>query len=53
MANMTDAAQIPQIAEPFFLWLNANVDFMPVMTSQDLSKAAYIIESVARKYAIF
>ena len=53
VANMTVVAQMPQIAEQFFLWLNAQVVFMPVSTSQDLSKATYIIESVARKYAIF
>jgi hypothetical protein len=51
IVNMNDASEIPRIAEPFFLWLNANIDFIPVMTPQDLAKAAPAIEEAARKWA--
>jgi len=53
VVNMTDAKQIPQIAEPFYLWLNADIDFIPVMTPQDLGSAGPDIEAAARKYANF
>ena len=36
--NMTDTSQIPVIAEPFFMELNAAVDFTPVMNADDLMK---------------
>jgi hypothetical protein len=51
IVNMNDASEIPRIAEPFFLWLNANIDFIPVMTPQDLGKAGPAIEEAARKWA--
>jgi len=41
--DMTDPAQIPQIAEPLFLKLDAAVEFLPVMNPQDLQRA---LESV-------
>ncbi len=34
--DMTDASQIPPISEPFFLNLNAKVEFIPVMTIDEL-----------------
>lgn len=37
--NLSDASHIPAIAEPFFLWLKADVEFIPVMTPQDLEAA--------------
>jgi hypothetical protein len=42
--DMTDPAQIPQIAEPLFLKLDAAVEFLPVMNPQDLQRA---LESVS------
>ena len=36
--DMKDPSEIPQIEEPFFLGLNAEVDFMPVMNATDLEK---------------
>ncbi len=36
--DMKDPAEIPAIAEPFFMGLNAKVDFSPVMNGEDLQK---------------
>lgn len=36
--NLEDASDIPSIAEPFFMELNATVEFMPVMNAEDLKK---------------
>jgi hypothetical protein len=51
VVNMNDASEIPKIAEPFFLWLNANIDFIPVMTPQDLGKAGPSIAEAAKNWA--
>jgi len=37
--DMVDPAQIPQIAEPLFMNLDAAVDFTPVMNLDDLKRA--------------
>ena len=42
--DMTDPAQIPQIAEPLFQTYDAEVEFIPVMNADDLKRA---LESVA------
>lgn len=34
--DLKDPSQIPQVAEPFFLGLNAAVEFFPVMNAADL-----------------
>ena len=44
--DMTDPSQIPQIAEPLFLNLDAAVEFLPVMNPDDLKSA---LEKVAAK----
>ncbi|HEY6307048.1 MAG TPA: hypothetical protein VI488_11400 [Candidatus Angelobacter sp.] len=49
--EMRDASQIPAIAEPWFLALNAHIEFHPVMLPDDLAKAGPSIEQAARKYA--
>jgi hypothetical protein len=36
--DMTDAADLPRIAEPFFRGLNAGVTVQPVMNADDLKK---------------
>ncbi len=36
--DMPDSSAIPIVAEPFFMELNANVQFAPVMNGDDLQK---------------
>jgi len=36
--DLSDASQIPAIAEPLFLQFNAAVDFIPVMNQDDLMR---------------
>jgi hypothetical protein len=36
--DMTDASQMPQIGEPLFMTLGAELELTPVMTAQDLQK---------------
>jgi hypothetical protein len=48
--EMKDASQIPAIAEPWFLALNASVEFHPVMVPGDLAEAGGAIEAAAKKY---
>lgn len=49
--EMQDAAQIPAIAEPWFLAFNARIEFHPVMVPGDLMKAGPAIEKAVKKYA--
>jgi hypothetical protein len=37
--DINEPAQMVQIAEPFFMGLNAKVDWSPVMNAEDLQKA--------------
>lgn len=37
--DMADTAQIPEIAEPLFMSVDAAVEFVPVMNADDLRKA--------------
>ncbi len=48
--EMQDASQIPAIAEPWFLALNANIEIHPVMVPGDLAKASSAIKAAAKKY---
>ena len=48
--NMDDASQIPAIAEPLFLGLDATVQIHPVMTPEDLGRANAAIDQVAQRY---
>jgi hypothetical protein len=50
VVNLNDASEIPKIAEPFFLWLNADIDFIPVMLLSDLEKAGPAIGEVVKKW---
>jgi hypothetical protein len=46
VADIKDPSDIPVIAEPFFMVLNATVEFTPVMNAEDLKKA---LDRVTRK----
>lgn len=50
VVNMNDASQMPGIAEPFFMWLNAEIDFVPVMTPHDLGSASDSIQAAVKKW---
>jgi len=49
--EMSDASQIPAIAEPWMLAFNARIEIHPVMVAQDLAKAGPAIEQAVKKYA--
>src|SRR6516164_7376189 len=50
VVNVSDASQIPALAEPWFLTANAKVEFIPAMTPEDLAKAGPSIEAAIKKY---
>jgi hypothetical protein len=50
VVNMNDSSQMPALAEPFFLWLNAEIDWYPVMTPEDLGKAGPSIQAAYKKW---
>jgi len=49
IVNLKDVAEIPRLAEPWFLNFDATVEFMPAMVPEDLQKAG--LEEIARKWA--
>jgi hypothetical protein len=50
VVNMTDSSQMPALAEPFFAWLKAEIDWFPVMTPEDLGKAGPSIAAAFKKW---
>jgi hypothetical protein len=50
VVDITDASQMPAVAEPFFMWLKAEIDFLPVMTIEDLGRAGDAIASAYKKW---
>lgn len=50
VVNMNDVSEMPAISEPFFLWLNADIDFFPVMRPEDLAKAGSSIGAAVQKW---
>ena len=48
--NIDEASQIPAIAEPLFFWLEADMEFIPVMTPADLQKAGPSIAAAVQKW---
>lgn len=48
--DMQDASDIPRIAEPWFLALNASIEAAPVMVPADLQKAAPAIAQAVKTY---
>jgi hypothetical protein len=49
--DLQEASQIPAIAEPWMLALNASIEVHPVMVPDDLAKAAGLFERAVEKYA--
>jgi uncharacterized protein DUF3303 len=49
--EMNDASQIPAIAEPWFLALNASIEIHPVMVPDDLARASGAMDAAAEKYS--
>ena len=50
VVSFDDASKIPAIAEPLFLWLKADVEFIPVMLIEDLAKAGPAIAEAVKKW---
>jgi hypothetical protein len=50
VVNINDPSEIPRYAEPWFLALNARVEFHPAMVPEDLQKAGPGIEQAVKKY---
>ena len=48
---MQDTAQIPAIAEPWFLAFNASIAIHPVMIPDDLARPGGGGENAVKKYA--
>ena len=48
--DVIEPSQIPAIAEPWFLAFNAQVEFHPAMTVDDLKKAAPGIERAVKNH---
>ncbi|HLG95073.1 MAG TPA: hypothetical protein VKX49_02045 [Bryobacteraceae bacterium] len=48
--DMTDASQLPSLAEPFFLALNAKIGVWPAMNAADLGAAGPGIERAVKAY---
>ncbi|HXJ77697.1 MAG TPA: panthothenate synthetase [Candidatus Methylomirabilis sp.] len=49
IVDLPDASRIPALAEPWFLTFNADVEFHPVMTPDDLAKAG--LDALGKKWA--
>ena len=50
VVNATDASQLPRLAEPLWLSVEADVEVLPVMTQEDLGKAMATIGDTVRKF---
>jgi hypothetical protein len=48
--DLADPSQIPGVAEPFFIRLDAEVDFYPVMNAEELGRALPAAVDAVRKY---
>lgn len=47
--NMENTSQIPAFAEPWFLWFDAKVEFLPTMLPEDLAQAG--LEGLGKKWS--
>lgn len=49
IVDVPEPSKIPALAEPWFLTFNADVEFHPVMTPDDLAKAG--LDALGKKWA--
>ena len=49
IVDVTEASKIPTYAEPWFLTFNADVEFHPIMSPDDLAKAG--LDALGKKWA--
>jgi hypothetical protein len=49
--HIKDNSEIPKVAEPWMLALDASIELHPAMSAEDLKKAAPHIEKAVKKYA--
>ena len=50
VVNLNEASEMPKVAEPFFLYLDAEIDWYPVMLPEDLAKAGPYIADAVKKW---
>jgi hypothetical protein len=50
VVDLADPSQLPAVAEPWFLAMNATVEFQPAMVPEDLEKAGPSIQQAVAKY---
>jgi hypothetical protein len=50
VVDIADSADSVRVAEPFWLSLSCDVEFIPAMTQDDFGKAMQTIGSIAGKY---
>ena len=48
--DMSDVSQLPAIAEPWFLALNASIEVTPAMVPDDLKKAGPAIAQAVKQF---
>ena len=48
--DMKDPSDLPRIAEPWFLALNASIEATPAMIPEDLAKASPAIEQAVKAF---
>jgi hypothetical protein len=48
--DMKSASDIPRIAEPWFLALNASIEVTPAMVAEDLQNAAPAVEQAVKDF---
>ena len=49
VVDLADTSEIPRIAEPWLLNFDATIEFIPVMTPEDLRKAG--LDALGKKWA--
>jgi hypothetical protein len=48
VVNLTNASEMPRLAEPWFLRFDADVEFLPAMVPEDLQKSG--LDEMAKKW---